>query len=220
MVDGSGRSFHRSVPASVRWEWCKARVIKIGQHVLDAVPVFNTEFWTASNRAHADAFKEFMIVFTIALMPFWLGALLTLGSSFGDPDAANANWFDFLFRSQYARGQLFLAAASALGTVLWLSLKEFQAGQFPDRLWFVLISLIVAMVAAAFYGVEYAYGPEQFKERIPAAFLIPFSEGIMVMTCVLYYASSVLNNALLEFRPQQEMRDRDDKFSDDYSKHR
>ncbi len=197
--------------------WCRG----FATATFDAIPILNSAFWRAGTSAHADAIKEFLLVFTIALMPFWLGALMTLATSFGTQQFKEASsWYEFLVQSQYSRGQLFLAAASALGTVLWLSLKEWKQGHFPDRLWFVLASLVIAVVAAAFYGLEYAYGPEQFKLKIPSRFLIVFSEGVMVATCVLYYVSSVLNNALIGLQPQDDMRQRDTEFADRYAQHR
>ena len=121
------------------------------------------------------------MVVLLSTTPISIGSLVTSSLESNTRDFSTI-LFDFL-----KNGELFIYCMSIVGSIAWLTNKDWPRGVFPPRIWLNLIVLGVFGVSLVFFGVEHV------KVGLRPSRLLTISIVAYAISIVTYYVALTLN---------------------------
>lgn len=143
--------------------------------------------WLQKNYiSHGHSLAEVTFISVVSLLPVLIGTLIGYVSQI-EKTNGDGSYFYFLYL-YLENGELFLYCTSVLATVLYLASLDRTKGYFPQRKWFVLVSVVCIALAIAFFTLKRV----EFVVNSRLAFTI--SLVIYAISIVMYYFLTVIRN--------------------------
>lgn len=176
----------------MRWLWLRIRWL------ITKVPVYG-QLINSERRSLSSAGIELLIATIFSLFPVWLYPIIMM-VGFGDPFWQNAETF-------IENGEFFLFSSALVGPLIYSITKKYgdekepdesnytfpriRAIQFPYGFWFVIISVLICLFSAVFFGLMRVNSETPLAGGLDEATLFSTSVLMYLFTLSCFFCVSV-----------------------------
>lgn len=158
-------------------------------------------FFACSQRDYVDAGKEIFSILLFALLPFWLGYLLSY--TLTDPGAATK-----FLHELTENGEILIVSAALTGPLLYILTKDYDIHshgsnvRFPFGWFFVVSVVVICMFSAGIFGIRRVitnsqlFEPGNIGKLLDFSKLSVFSYVIFVAAVTMLFLVSLFRNSL------------------------